>query len=792
MTKITARLIVWTQIFLLSAAPLQGAWAKAPLKRAQLSPQQLLQHFRANWQITPTYKTKGPGGIYEAKTLTRFVTAGQLSFYVGNITYYKFPKQEIHYGETVSNIAEKVRYAMGFEAWRHRTFGVAHVYETEWKSANRFVRMYITETRDSYAFSIALIRAPYAENVAIEAELLQRQMGGVLDGSPSWLDRLFAWVSPSEVHADCASGDLSCLISDSSGSYGSLIGSLGSASGSAGSLPGVGAGSGTTSSSGLSGSGAAPIGGLGDLSSLMGGGNPITVNTISTVGLDPATTTQVDTLNQNLANTNTNWGNSNTQIGVLNGNIATGNTNWANTNTQIGALNGNIATGNTNWANTNDQINTLNTNIAAGNTNWANSNTQINTLNNNIERSNAIVDKNWTETNNLMRKFMDPKHAFVWASASAAGAAMGVMAVNLVVDSVIAGGKAIYGVIHEAITHQKEEAKFLAAFKTARENWEKMNTTIKDLEKALDSSIKLRQLSTALGLNRETALKVSALLEELKVRKELKQDDLRKAIREGQPQNCIERESALLAQMGELLRGFELVKENMVESRGDAVLCDNLQSILTKLREAEGLVQKARTDILAAQDIWLKHFRKDTEQYFDKMEAARERQPKVKKEIKKFAEELKDLSVEELEEVHAEWEDKCVEKAKSSMSLWKWVKTPVRKNCRKEFETTYASYTAKQKAAVEQRLADRIKSADEMYKYSQEKVHGLRINGKTLDSEFQSYLSWFKMLQAEQACSLKDPMACPPENYSGMLDRVNRYDEREGKIQDICQNRLMY
>ncbi|HCM38970.1 MAG: hypothetical protein A2X97_08880 [Bdellovibrionales bacterium GWA1_52_35] len=695
-----------------------------------ITPQVLTRIFESNWQITPTYKAQGPGGTYEGKALTRYVTAGSLRFYVGNIVYYKFPKQDIHNGETAGGIAEKVRYSMGLETWHHRKVGAAHVYETKWKSAQRFVRLYITEQKDSYTYSIAMIRLSYADAVVIEAELLQRKLAGVLKEQTSWLDRLFAWIGPEEAHAECAPEDIACLIAASSGSYSGMTGSLGAANTGANSLPGAGA-TGTTGTTG-------GLGDLGNLSSLMGGGIG-GMDVTTTIALNPETNSAITGLNANMGATNTN-----------------------------------LDAANKNWSTTNQNLTDIQTK-------WSDSNKTLKDSN-----------KNWAETNDLMREFMDPKHAFVWAAASAAGAAVGAMTASLVVDTLVSGGKAIYQAIYEAITHEKEEARLLEAFKKARENWEKVSSTISELEKAIDSSIELRRLSSSLGLNRETAIKLSALLEEMKIRKELKQDDLRNAIRDRQPRECIEEESQSVAKLGNLVAGFELVNANMKDKQGDAVLCDNLQSVLSKLRAAEGLLQKARTDILAAQDVWLKDFRKESAKTFKKMEIARNRQPKMKKEIENFSETLKDLSIEELDAVKSSWEDKCVRETKAKMGFFKWLKTPVRKNCRASFSKQYSAYLVEQNKEIEQRAADRLKSANEMYKYSSDIVHGLRIKGKTLDSEFESYVSWFKMLQSEQACSLKDPGACPPAKFSAVLERINQYEAREGKIKDLCQGQLIY
>jgi hypothetical protein len=179
--------------------------------------------FSNRWLVTPLHSVEGPGGLYQARILERYVMAGDVVFSVGNITYFKVPKsQDVDVGQ----VAEKLRVAMGFKKWNTRRQKNAHVFETQYTKMRRFFRLYVVDDGKSIAYSVAMFRLSYADLVMLETELIQRKLAGALDQPEAWMDRLISWIGNNlgvaAAYAQgmppcptCAAGDTACMMAAS-------------------------------------------------------------------------------------------------------------------------------------------------------------------------------------------------------------------------------------------------------------------------------------------------------------------------------------------------------------------------------------------------------------------------------------------------------------------------------------------------------------------------------------------------------------------------------------------------
>jgi hypothetical protein len=148
----------------------------------------------ARWGATREIEHRGPHGKVSARLLTRYVTIDEkTSFDIGSILSVRFPKaglpkdaQGIRHFDR-EDTAEKIRKAMGFKAWTTRTQRDASVYEAEWTSQHRMVRIYMWETADTFSYSIAMFRTAYADSFALESELIQRHLAGAMEHPEPWM-----------------------------------------------------------------------------------------------------------------------------------------------------------------------------------------------------------------------------------------------------------------------------------------------------------------------------------------------------------------------------------------------------------------------------------------------------------------------------------------------------------------------------------------------------------------------------------------------------------------------------
>ncbi len=140
----------------------------------------------------------------------------------------------------------------------------------------------------------------------------------------------------------------------------------------------------------------------------------------------------------------------------------------------------------------------------------------------------------------ITEKAMQPKNIFAAAFAGAAGAALGVTAANLAVQGVKIGIKAISDWISGDHKKQKYE-DMLLQFRAARESWEKLNDSSKQIEDSIDLFIRsgplLRKLSPELLMQHAISISTK-LATEIPALEGVIIDDKKAAIRESKDGTC--------------------------------------------------------------------------------------------------------------------------------------------------------------------------------------------------------------------------------------------------------------
>lgn len=221
-----------------------------------------------------------------------------------------------------------------------------------------------------------------------------------------------------------------------------------------------------------------------DLSNIFGGSNTTTGGSGS--GFSYNLTENFTGLQNSVNDLNTNVSGINTSIGEANLQLGTANTNWGNTNTQFGAANGN-------WADTNKQIDGLNKNVdkinttaTVANQNWANSNKEMTKANETAVKfadEAKMMNTNWAESNKMLAMVMDPNHMAKVAFYTAAGAALGGVAVNLAVQGVSEG----IGFLYELFTGTKKKKLEWGDFEKAMNAWDNQLNDLVKMEQMIDN-----------------------------------------------------------------------------------------------------------------------------------------------------------------------------------------------------------------------------------------------------------------------------------------------------------------
>ena len=490
------------------------------------------QSFPAGWRISRFVAKEGPGGVYGARIFERQVKDGKSSFSIGNIVQFEFPKNRpslpggrVRYD--MEQLSEHLRIGFGFERWRiARRQGNAHVFETDWQSQGRWVRAYAMDQGERFSISIALFRLAYAEDVAIESELIQRAIMGVLDKPAA-----------SAESENSKSGFKWERLLGISSAY-------------------------------------AQAGGAG------GGGNcTCPPNTPPNL----CAPFQAGCLTQGLQQ-------------LLN----------QSSNT-LGAIQ-NLANG-INPAAINNALNRVGAvNVGA-----------LNNLFRSVPGLLQDANDNWAESNRLVSQFLDPGHAFVWAGASAAGAALGASAMGLLLDGVAAAGSAIYKAIQG-----KTDEELLDAFKKAREQYTQMNTASRSLEAALDNLLSLEELSRTFKLSREQILiGLGPLAAKTKAEAEVAGERLRTAIAGKAENACVDELALSKSNLDELHKTIGELQEKIAETKGIRV-CDQIGTLIDKVHKAEAELQVARGAILEGQAAWERQWQKSDEELDRQIESEKE------------------------------------------------------------------------------------------------------------------------------------------------------------------------
>lgn len=573
------------------------------------------QEFASSWNYTPLVKRTAGTSELQMKLFKKTMWFGKTEVPVveTTFTFLKNPQEKTN----LSQLALTIQKTFG-KTIQLKTNGHSYKLEGPFKKLNRQVKIDLKEEENRVLIVTSFIRLGFNRNVNAEVEELHKTLltyrGESTETKTSWLNWIKQFVIK-EAHAE-----------------GLKLGNLLNSSNSTSSpTPGF---SFNLDTSGLQ-------------------------NSVETLN------TTIGNTNTQLGNANLNWGNTNVQLGNSNTNwnntnvqLGNANTNWNNTNTQLGNFNNNLnntnvqlGNANNNWNNTNTELanfnnNLNNTNVQLGNanTNWNNTNAQMAEANKNMEGFNT----NWAESNKLMAKMLDPNHMAKVAFYTAAGAALGGVAVNLAIQGVSAG----ISFLHELFTGAKKKKLEWEDLEKAMSVWDTQLNDLVKLEQAVDAYLAAFEFFEGKGLNNDYVKQLSDSMRDMRFDRDLFMEKFKD---QALPTACRKIYYSAADELDQKLKEYERVlqfaeKNNIKGSSesGAGYFCNQLKELQRRILSAENLMQDLRLKILMAENQFYSKQSDGLENRDEKMEEVNDRLDKTLKEKKKYDEKV----VDRLKETH--------------------------------------------------------------------------------------------------------------------------------------------
>jgi hypothetical protein len=391
-----------------------------------------------------------------------------------------------------------------------------------------------------------------------------------------------------------------------------------------------------------------------------------------------------------------------------------------------------------------------------------------------ITESNERIAKDFNDTANrgldIAEKSLDKKHmAEIGAAvgfATAAGAALGGMAVNLMVSSV----QGISAYIWELITDDKSEALRYKNFNKALGQWEKVNKEIGQLEKTFDRFLK--SFEKLDGMNSKDIVNqlnenADKLYFKAMLAKEVAEDSTVsqtcrfrafKAAREYQRLGSNMQRIVKYSQKNGILNFTDL----------EGYYCEQLENIRRKLVNAELGLSRLRIALLNGQRQYFEHQEEGMEDAQDQIDFYNSNSYKKKRNtaVKDYVDAIRDIAEDDSEDKRDKWVKKC-KKSKSGIGKqmarraeqkkkddgggWFYSVSKAKgKLCREAYATMQNYYQDKSQMSLEQILQMAERDADLALEQSKQK--NLKLNTKDYARNAVVMKNWFRKLEMEAQC----------------------------------------
>ncbi len=514
--------------------------------------------FDSKWNYSPLITRTDADSSVKMKLFKRvfWINNNEVPIAETSFTYLKNPKEKTNLDE----LAKKIQKAFGIESFVITGEDNQLKIEGFYKKINRFIRIDLKSENNNVIIVTTFIRNGFKQNLDPEINELHSVLlsynGKDIEEKTTWTNWFKQFILKD---ASAAGIDYMSLFS------GSNI-----------SLPPSVTGSGSSSSL-----------------------TPSINFNISTTGLQNSTdnlTNQVGATNLQLGNANTNWAGTNIRLGDANTQLGNANGNWAGTNIQLGNANTQLGNANGNWAGTNAQI-------GNANQNWAGSNTQIQAANANLADFNkqyGNMNTNWAESNKLLAQMMDPNHMAKVGFYTAAGAALGAVAVNLAVEGVSAG----ISFLHELFTGAKKKKLEWEDFEKAMGLWDNQLSDLLKMEQAVDAYLAAFEFFEGKNLSNDYLKQLTDAMRDMRFDRDLFTEKFKD---QSLDVSCRKLFHNAADELDQKVKEYDEIikfatKNNLSINSGANYFCNQLKELQRRILAAENQMQDIRLKILLAEN----------------------------------------------------------------------------------------------------------------------------------------------------------------------------------------------
>lgn len=374
----------------------------------------------------------------------------------------------------------------------------------------------------------------------------------------------------------------------------------------------------------------------------------IDVNTTGVENSLNSLNNNVGTLNTNLTGANTNWSTTNAQIGNAN-------TNWDNTNKQV-------SDANKNWDNTNKQV-------SDANKNWDNTNKQVSDANKNWNNTNGEIGKanesmkdlntNWAESNKILGKAMDPNHMAKIGFYTAAGAALGGIAVNLAVQGVSEG----ISILYELFTGTKQKKLEWEDFEKAMQVWDNQLNDLVKMEQVVDNFLSAFDFFEGKNVGNDYVKQLNMSMRDMKFDRDMY---LEKFKDQNMDIACRKLYYDAADELDQKVKEYDKIivfatNNSMSINGGAGYFCNQLKELQRKILSAETQMQDLRLKILVAENQYYNKQKDTLEKRDEDMGKINNKLAKTLKEKKSYDKAVLERAADAHKETRANWLSQCMD-----------------------------------------------------------------------------------------------------------------------------------
>ena len=340
-----------------------------------------------------------------------------------------------------------------------------------------------------------------------------------------------------------------------------------------------------------------------------------------------------------------------------------------NLEAQAGGINSNLGTANSNWSGTNIQLNNANKNwnntnaeISAGNKNWSETNKQIAAANATAEKFAKEMNgmnTNWAETNKILASALDPGHMGKLAFYSAAGAALGGVAVNLAIQGVSEG----ISFLHELFTGAKKKKLEWSDFEKAMDVWDtKLNDLVK-LEQIVDGYLAAFDYFDGKHIGNDYVKQLEMAMTDMSFDRETFMEKFKD---QNSDMACRKLYFVAAQELDKKIKDYEKIvqfasKNSLSITDGPQYFCSQLKELQRRILAAETQMQDLRLKILVAENQYYDKQNETLEKRDDDIEKINKRLGDTLEEKKAFDKKITERMEEAKEKGKIEFIDACMD-----------------------------------------------------------------------------------------------------------------------------------